>query len=270
VGRPTKKVLDAAIQAAARELKLPSIARDFGDMAAAGTRQKQSLREYLLELLELEVENRRIKRQQRRVKEARFPAVKTLEGFDFARNTKLRPAALAELAECRFIDEARNVIFLGDCGTGKTHLAIALGFAACLEGRRVRFTTVAKIANELIEARDAHELSRTVARYARFELLILDELGYLPLTGAHAELLFQVLSERHEKSSLLLTTNLPFAEWTAVFPDVRLCKALVDRLTHRASILDTGTKSVRLDDSLKATGSAATRRAKTAKQQQRR
>ena len=140
---------------------------------------------------------------------------------------------------------ARVVIFIGDSGTGKTMLATALAVCACHQGRRVRFTTLAALANELQEAQGNRELERVIGRYARTELLVCDELGYLALPDGAAELVFQVLSERHERGSLILTTNLPFGEWTKVFPDPRLAKAVVDRLTHRAHIIDTGNESWR-------------------------
>jgi DNA replication protein DnaC len=144
-----------------------------------------------------------------------------------------------------WIDDRESVILLGDSGTGKTHLAIALGVLACQQGRRVRFTTLAALANELQEAESRRELSRVIARYVRTELVVLDELGYLALPAGAAELVFQVISERNERASMIPTTNLPFGEWTKVFPDARLAKAVVDRLTHRAHIIDTGSESWR-------------------------
>ena len=146
------------------------------------------------------------------------------------------------------------MIFIGDSGTGKTMLATALAVCACQQGRRVRFTTLAGLANELQEAQSRRELARVVARYARTELVVVDELGYLALPDGAAELVFQVLSERHERGSLIVTTNLPFGEWTKVFPDPRLAKAVVDRLTHRAHIIDTGTESWRFRHGLKRKG----------------
>src|SRR4051794_2898518 len=146
-----------------------------------------------------------------------------------------------------------RAIFIGDSGTGKTMLATALAVCACQQGRRVRFTTLAGLANELQEAQSRRELARVVGRYARTELVVLDELGYLALPDGAAELVFQVLSERHERGSLIVTTNLPFGEWTKVFPDPRLAKAVVDRLTHRAHIIDTGTESWRFRHGLTRT-----------------
>jgi DNA replication protein DnaC len=160
-------------------------------------------------------------------------------------NPNVPQATIAALAEGGWIDDREQVILIGDSETGKTHLAIALAAAACHAGRRVRFTTLAGLANELQEADSRRELARVVARYARIELLVVDELGYLALPEGAAELVFQVLSERHERGSLIVTTNLPFGEWTRVFPDARLAKAVVDRLTHRAHLIDTGTESWR-------------------------
>ena len=171
--------------------------------------------------------------------------IKRLEDFRFADNPKVPQATIAALAEGSWIDDRESVILLGDSGTGKTMLAIALAVCACQQGRRVRFTTLAGLANELQEAESRRELARVIARYARTELVVLDELGYLALPAGAAELVFQVISERNERASMIVTTNLPFGEWTKVFPDARLAKAVVDRLTHRAHIIDTGTESWR-------------------------
>ena len=171
--------------------------------------------------------------------------MKHLEDFHFSDNPKIPQTTIAALAEGSWINDRESVILIGDSGTGKTHLATGLGIRACQQGRRVRFTTLAALANELQEAQSRKELARVVGRYARTELLVLDELGYLALPDGAAELVFQVLSERHERSSLIVTTNLPFGEWTRVFPDARLAKAVVDRLTHRAHIIDTGSESWR-------------------------
>ena len=241
----------AAVQALCRELKLPTVAREAERLAEEAARQGIDPLGYLQQLLEQEASVRNERRAIRRTKEAGFPLVKTLEGFDFRRNPGLPEAQLRRLTDGHYIDTAECVIFVGDPGTGKTHLATALGVAAAEQGRRVRFVTAGRLVNELMESRDALELSRVVGRYARVDLLILDELGYLPLGKADAELLFQVLSERAERRSLVLTTNLPFSEWTSIFPDPRLCRAVIDRLTHRSQIIDTGKTSIRLEEALR-------------------
>ena len=153
-------------------------------------------------------------------------------------------ATIAALAECSWIDDRESVVFVGESGSGKTHLATALAVCACQQGRRVRFTTLAALANELQEA-ESRRAGRVVGRYARTELVCLDELGYLNLPDGAAELVFQVISERNERGSLIVTTNLSFGDWTKVFPDPRLAKAVVDRITHKAHIIDTGTESWR-------------------------
>ncbi len=237
--------MEALIEAHATELKLPTVKRRFRTLAAEATREQQTPTAYLAALLEAETAERAERRERRRLLDARFPALKPLQEFRFSDNPKIPQATIATLAEGSWITDRESVILIGDSGTGKTHLATALGICACQQGRRVRFTTLAALANELQEAESRRELARVVGRYARTELVILDELGYLALPDGAAELVFQVLSERHERGSLIVTTNLPFGEWTKVFPDARLAKAVVDRLTHRAHIIDTGTESWR-------------------------
>lgn len=233
-----------------RSLKLPAVADRAQALAEEARRQGLDHIGYLARLLEAEYEQRRHRRAARRIQEAGFPVVKTLESFDFARAPHLPEARLRELATGSFIDRAEPVILLGEPGTGKTHLAIAIGVAAAQQGRRVRFVTTARLVTELIEAQDARQLGRVTGRYARVDVLVLDEFGYVPLGRADAELLFRVLSERQEQRPIVLTTNLPFSEWTSIFPDPRLCKAVVDRLTYRAHIIDTGEDSIRLNSSL--------------------
>ena len=237
--------MEALIEAHATELKLPTVRRRFKALADEATREQQTPVAYLAALLEAETAERAERRERRRLNDARFPALKHLDDFRFADNPKIPQATIAALAEGSWINDRESVILIGDSGTGKTHLATALAIAACQQGRRVRFTTLAALANELQEAETRRELARVVGRYARTELVVLDELGYLALPDGAAELVFQVLSERHERGSLIVTTNLPFGEWTKVFPDARLAKAVVDRLTHRAHIIDTGTESWR-------------------------
>jgi DNA replication protein DnaC len=237
--------LEALIDAHAIELKLPTVRRRFRTLAEEAVREQQTPVAYLAALLEAEMTERAERREKRRLIDARFPQIKRLEDFHFADNPKIPQATIAALAEGSWIDDRDSVILIGDSGTGKTHLCIALAVCACQQGRRVRFTTLAALANELQEAESRKELARVVGRYARTEVVCLDELGYLTLPDGAAELVFQVLSELHERGSLIVTTNLPFGEWTKVFPDARMAKAVVDRLTHRAHIIDTGTESWR-------------------------
>ena len=144
-----------------------------------------------------------------------------------------------------YIESSEPILFLGDCGTGKTHLMTGLCVAACLQKRRVRFTTASALVNELVEAKQQMQLSRVLARWSRYELIAIDEVGYVPLAEVGAEFLFQVIADRAEKAALMLTTNLPFSEWTKVIPNARLCKALLDRITDRAHIIETGEESYR-------------------------
>ena len=214
-------------------------------MATEATREQQTPVAYLAALLEAEMHERAERRERRRLLDARFPLLKRLEEFRFADNPSVPQATIAALADGSWINDRDSIVLVGDSGTGKTHLAIALAVCACQQGRRVRFTTLAGLANELQEADSRRELARVVGRYSRTEVVVLDELGYLALPEGAAELVFQVISERNERGSLIVTTNLTFGEWTKVFPDPRLAKAVVDRITHRAHIIDTGTESWR-------------------------
>src|SRR6201996_3062803 len=221
--------LEALIDAHAIELKLPTVRRRFRQLADEAVREQQTPVAYLAALLEAEMTERAERREMRRLIDARFPQIKRLEDFRFADNPKIPQATIAALAEGSWIDDRDSIILIGDSGTGKKHLCIALAVCACQQGRRVRFTTLAALANELKEAASSKELARVVGRYARTELVCLDELGYLSLPDGAAELVFQVLSERHERGSLIVTTNLPSGECTKVFPDARMAKAVVDR-----------------------------------------
>lgn len=249
----TPVVLQDELTTLCRQLQLPTVGREAHRLATEASRQQLSPLAYLIQVLTVEVTEREDRRAQRRIKAAGFPLPKTLESFDFQRAPHLPEALLRQLATGTSIAPAEPILFLGESGTGKTHLATALGMAAAQAGRAVRFVTAAQLVTELIEARSAHDLTRLVGRYSRMEVLIVDELGYLPLSRADADLLFRVLSERHERRPVIVTTNLPFSEWTTVFPDVRLCRAVVDRLTHRAHLIDTGTESIRFADALART-----------------
>jgi DNA replication protein DnaC len=207
--------------------------------------------EFLLELTEVELQTRLEHRLKRRIRDARFPMIKTLETFDCEAAPKLDRRLLKELCSGDYIVAHRNIILAGKTGTGKSHLATALGVEACRQGIATRFVTGCGLANELIEAREAKTLSRLMHRYARCGLLILDELGYVPFSREGAELLFHVLAERHERGSVIVTTNLGFADWTQVFGDTTLTAALLDRLTHKAFIIACNWESYRLRESLR-------------------
>jgi len=207
--------------------------------------------EFLLELTEVEIQTRTENRLKRRLKEAKFPLMKPLDTFDLDAVPDLDRRLLRELTACEFIQERRNIIFLGRSGTGKTHMATALGIEACRKSLKTRFVTGYGLVNELIEARKEKDLSRVIRRYARYELLILDELGYVPFSKEGAELLFQILAERHERGSVIITTNLGFADWTRIFGDANMTAALLDRMTHKAHIINCTWKSYRLKQTLK-------------------
>ena len=206
--------------------------------------------QFLLDLTTDELQARAENRLNRRVREAKFPLLKTLEEFDFNAVDGLDIRLIRELSGCDYIKERRNIIFLGRSGTGKTHLATALGVDACRNNYRTRFISGYALVNELIEAREERDLQRLIQRYARYDLLVLDELGYIPFSKEGAELLFQVLAERQEKGSVVITTNLGFADWTQVFGDPVMTAALLDRLTHRAHIVNCQWDSYRLKQSL--------------------
>ena len=179
------------------------------------------------------------------LREARLPRMKTLDEFDFSQSPKVSAAEIRQLAEGGYIERTEPILFIGDCGTGKTHLMTGLCVAACRQKRRVRFTTTAGLVNELVEAKQQLQLRRVMAPWARYELIAIDEVGYVPLADLGAEFLFQVIAGRAEKAAVIMTTNLPFSEWTQVIPNARLCKALLDRVTDQAHIIETGTDSYR-------------------------
>jgi DNA replication protein DnaC len=207
--------------------------------------------EFLLSLTEAELQVRGENSLKRRLKEARFPLLKTLEHFDFEYANGLNALLIRELCECQYISEHRNIIFLGKSGTGKTHLATSLGIEACRHGIRTRFVSACGLVNELIEAKTEKTLQRKLKQYERYGLLIIDELGYVPFSQEGSRLLFQVLASRNEMKSVIITSNLGFGEWTQIFGDVSLTGALLDRLTHRAEIISCQWDSYRLKESLK-------------------
>jgi DNA replication protein DnaC len=236
-----------------KALNLPTMVRNLDSHLRQARENSMDYSEFLLGLTEVELQVRSDNRFKRRMREAKFPLLKTFETFDFDATPDLDRRFIHELASGEYINEYRNIIFLGKSGAGKTHLATALGVEACKQGMRTRFVTCCGLANELIEARHERDLSRVIQRYARYGLLVLDELGYVPLSKEGADLLFQVFAERHEKGSVIVTTNLGFADWTQIFGEANLTAALLDRLTHRAHILNCTWESYRLKDTLKQT-----------------
>jgi DNA replication protein DnaC len=234
-----------------KELKLSMMVKHYPSVARQAKESGWSYEEFLLGLTEVELQVRAENRLKRRVREAHFPLMKTLEGFTYEATPELDKRLIRDLASGEYIRERKNVILMGKSGTGKTHLAIALGIEACRQGLRTRFVSGSALANELIESRDEKRLSRIVQRYSQYSLLILDELGYIPFSKQGAELLFQVLAERHERGSIIITTNLGFADWTQVFGDPTLTAALLDRLTYKAHIITCSWESYRFKESLR-------------------
>jgi DNA replication protein DnaC len=240
----------ATVRQYCKQLRTPTIGAQFEKLAEEAVQQKQTHVRYLEALLAAEVEERERRVVERRLREARLPRVKTLEEFDFGQCPRLSAVQIRELAEGGYLQRAEPIVFIGECGTGKTHLASGLCVAACRQKKRVRFTTAAALVNELVEAQHHNQLGRALARWSRYELIALDEVGYVPLAEVGAELLFQVVADRAERAALIITTNLPFSEWTQVFPNPRLCKALLDRITDRAHIIETGAESYRFKRTL--------------------
>jgi DNA replication protein DnaC len=236
----------AQVMAAAIQLGLPSVRLEAAGLAAQATRSGSSYLEFLAEVLAVECDQRGERRRARLMSEALFPRSKTLADFDHARVPGLSPALLAELAGGGWIERGEPLALIGDSGTGKTHLLIALGTAAAMTGRRVRYVTCAGLVNELIEAEDDKQLTRLINRYTRLALLCIDEVGYLHLDARGAELLFQVITARDETASVAVASNAPFSQWGNTFTDPRLAAAIVDRLTFNAHIINTGTTSYRL------------------------
>ena len=228
-----------------RLLRMPTVAAQFIRLAEEAIKQQYGPVRYLEALLAAELEERERSAIARRIFEAKLPRVKTLEEFDFTQAPQVSPTRIHQLAEGGYIQKAEPLVFVGEPGTGKTHLATGLCVAACRQRRRARFTTATGLVNELVEAKNMNQLSRALGRWSRYELIVIDELGYVPLAEVGAELLFQVIADRAEKAAVIVTTNLPFSEWPQVFPSPRLCKAMLDRLTDRAHILETGSESFR-------------------------
>ncbi len=231
-----------------KALRLPTIGAECEKVAARCAADNVDHLTYLLQITELELLERERKAAERRLKAARFPVLKSLESFDFTARPSVNKVMVSELTRAEFIDRRENVLFVGNPGTGKTHLAIALAAAACSKGYRVRFYRVTELVTLLIEARDERSLLGLRGRLAKLDLLVLDEFGYVPASKTGAELLFDVISTAYERTSLMVTTNLPFDHWTEVLGSERLTGATLDRLTHRCQIIETKGESYRLKD----------------------
>lgn len=234
-----------------KTLKLSTMIRNLQGYLRQAKQEKLSYEEFLLNLSELEVQVRKENGRKRRLREAKFPLIKPLEVFNFDAAPDLDARLIKDLSSCDYVKKSRNVIFMGKSGTGKTHLATALGMEACKQGVRTRFVTGCGLANELIEARDEKVLARSIKRYAGYGLLIIDELGYVPFSKEGAQLIFQVLAERHERKPVMITTNMGFGDWTQIFGDPSMTAALLDRITHKAHVINCTWESYRLKETLK-------------------
>jgi DNA replication protein DnaC len=232
-----------------KQLRLPTVLREYDKVARECARDGVDHPRYLLRLLELELIDRERRLVERRIRQARFPATKSLDSFVFTAIPSLNKMLVLELARCEYILRRENIIALGNSGTGKSHVALGLGLAACKRGFSVAFTTAAQLVHQLMEAHDEKRLLRLQRELQAARLLIIDELGYVPLSPTGAELLFEVFSQRYEHGSTIVTSNLPFEEWTAVFGSERLTGALLDRLTHHVHILAMNGESYRLAQS---------------------
>ena len=230
-------------------LKLPTFQREYQKLARLCATEGVDHVGYLFRLAEREMIERDRRKVERRIKAAKFPVVKSLDSFDFTAIPKLNKMQVLELARCEWIERRENVIALGPSGTGKTHVALGLGLAACQKGLSVGFTTAAALVSEMMEARDERRLLRFQKQMAAYKLLIIDELGFVPLSKTGAELLFELISQRYERGATLITSNLPFDEWTETLGSERLTGALLDRITHHVNILEMNGDSYRLAQS---------------------
>lgn len=229
-----------------RELRLPSFVERWRNVAAEAQKRGTSYPEFLAELVHHEIVDRHDRRVRRRIKEARFPSLKTIDTFEFERQPGIERDRILELARGDFVERRENIVLLGEIGTGKTHLASAIGFACCQRGYRVRFLTAADLTTLLVESKSVDRLSRKLDQLARFDVVVIDELGYVPFDRAGADLLFTFITRVYEQRSLIVTTNLPFARWSEVFQDATAAAAVIDRIVHHATILTTAGKSYRL------------------------
>jgi len=238
------------LKANLKALRLAAVGAQLESQLRQAKENSQDYAEFLLNLTDLEIATRMENGRKRRIRDARFPLLKPIETFKFEAAPDLDLRLVKELLSGEYLREKRNIIFLGKSGTGKTHLATAIGMAACGQGVRTRFNTGCELANELIEARNERSLKRTINRFFGYGLLIIDELGYVPFTKEGAELLFQVLAERHERKSVIITSNLCVGDWTQIFGEATLTAALLDRVTHKAHIINCSWDSYRLKDTI--------------------
>jgi DNA replication protein DnaC len=238
------------LQAYLKRLKLPAMLSHYQEMARQAAQGSQTYEGYLLALSELETHQREENAYKRRVSQARFPLLKTLDRFDFSAIPALSKAAVLHLAQGEYIGKKENLLLMGNSGTGKTHLATALGLTACQQGKNVRFFTAAGLINQLTEAQAGLRLSQVQRQLAKLDLLIIDEIGYVPFSERGAELFFQVVAESYERQSIIMTTNLDFSKWPQVFHSEQLTGALLDRLTHHAHILTMNGESYRFKQSM--------------------
>lgn len=243
-----------------KQLRMPTMLREYQTTAQACAKENQNHITFLLRLVERETFEREQRASERRIRAAKFPVLKTLDTFDFKAQPGINKPLIIDLMRGEYIEAHENILFIGNPGTGKTHLSTALGHAACAQGKRVRFISVTSLVTQLLEARQDRELERLLNRLDKLHLLILDELGYVPFSKAGAELLFEVISRAYERQSLILTTNLPFEQWPEILGNERLTGALLDRITHRVHIIEANGESYRLKDAKKRTSRKSIKR----------
>ena len=246
---PSERKSTVLLEHHLKQLKMPTMLKEYSLMAKSCSQDKCDYQTYLLRLCEKELLDRQKRAMDRRIQAARFPMLKTIDSFDFASQNSVNEPLVRELLRCEFIDHHENVLLIGNSGTGKTHLATALGFAACCQGYKVRFFGCTSLVTQLLEAREERQLQRLLNQFEKHHLLILDELGYVPFGKAGSELLFEVVSRAYERQSLIITTNLPFENWTEVCGSERLTGAMLDRLTHKVHIIEANGASYRLEQS---------------------
>jgi DNA replication protein DnaC len=240
-----------SLEANLKALRLPTFLKEYEDVAKESVRKNASYEDFLRDLSEKELINKQSNAIQKRIKQAQFPVLKTLEAFDFKAAPKLNKKLVLDLAQGDFLERHDNIIALGNSGTGKTHIATSLGLRACQLGKSVFFTQASHLVHQLLEAQEERHLLKLKKKLLSYDLLIIDELGFVPFSKTGAELLFEIFSNRYEKGSIAITSNLPFEEWPQIFGCERLTGALLDRLTHHVHILEMNGESFRLASSKK-------------------